>query len=1338
MRLICRIGTGAVAVLSSCVAFAAFETRVPRLDEPVWPELKSEFKAGENFKPRGHQMTTGVPFPGEKFKEAITTSVETVNGTPTFMLNGKPFFAMWGSLDAYSRTVAKTGHAEWGDKDINLFTVNDYHHYDWWLGKDKYDLQYLDWRARFQGCDNSDVYFIWDINLYPPKDWGDENPDELCRDDQGELVKSAPGKGGRCSYSFASRKAREEMKKAITAVIEHIESSPWANRVFGYRINSGTTIEWLGWQPKAGRLTDFSPVAKAAFAEYCKARGFEEVGREVPGYESRFGDFAGQLLFDPYKHIRYVLWNDFLSRQDAETLSDLCEHAKKVLKGRKVVGTYYGYTMTLHDGLGSQYRSHYALEYLLKRKPVDFLCSPQAYRARRLGGPNTDMKPFKALQDRGILSVIEDDSRTHNIWQWDTGTLQTITAEQSRQMLRRNTSICLCRNEPVYFYCICGGMEFNFPEYHLDAFKARAAGELALANGARRQAEVAIVSSEDAIKMQPLNRGTYERTGDLIQSYGPDGKVSTRESAGAVFGWSTFAANYEKWTRGGAPIDYLLAEDLANAKTDYKLYIFINAFLGDKKLVVAAEKLRQRKCTILWVYAPGWAGGGKVGTEPMKRLTGLDFTEIPGGGMAMAKMTDGRLMGAWSFTEPQPKTAAAQKVSPLYSAEGDEVLGRYEDGSAAVVVKRTGAATTIFSGPWCFDMPFVEDVYRRAGVHVYSTTRDPVEANSVFATLHARSPGRKTLKLPKKADVIVDVYAKKVVAEQTDAFSFDMKLHETRLFYYGPEARKLVETAVCGLETVTRRVKPVRFVTNDANRVFVDFGKDAFGWLEVKAPASSTGGVSRIILGEMSMFGNQVRTSCGGSIVAEESRLMIAGGERIYKAETPVNARNANYTAAFPPVRILEKYGVILPFRYAEICELPFVPRPEDLTMVAVNYPMDMTASSFRSDDPRLDRVYDFCKYSILATSFAGLYVDGDRERIPYESDAYINQLGEYAVHADPRLAKASIDYLSKWSTWPIEWRQHFVRMVWAAWMHDGDADFVRKHYELLKNDRLLLGYARATDGLLVTPHEWPANPRAIVDWPEVDRDGFAFRPVNAVVNAFHYRNLLEMADLALAVGKQDESQVFREKAERVRQSFNDVFYNSASGLYRDGVGTNHSSLHANAIALAFGLVPAERIDHVADWCVSRGMACSTYFAHYLLEALFVAGRAEAALKLMTARNDRSWLGMLDAGATMTMESWNREVKPNLDWNHAWSTSPLNAISRFVLGVTPLAPGMKRVRIAPQVGGLKAISGTVPTPNGPVSVQVDGGRLEVSTPVPAVVVWMGREHEVCGKGRFGE
>ena len=101
----------------------------------------------------------------------------------------------------------------------------------------------------------------------------------------------------------------------------------------------------------------------------------------------------------------------------------------------------------------------------------------------------------------------------------------------------------------------------------------------------------------------------------------------------------------------------------------------------------------------------------------------------------------------------------------------------------------------------------------------------------------------------------------------------------------------------------------------------------------------------------------------------------------------------------------------------------------------------------------------------------------------------------------------------------------------------------------------------------------------------------------------------------------------------------------------------------------------------------------------------------------------------------MCMESWNQEVKPNQDWGHAWSTAPLNIISRFVIGVTPLEPGARKVRIAPNLCGMEFIEGKVPVATGSVIVRAARDGLIVETPVPASVVWRGETHEVEA-GRF--
>jgi len=537
-------------------------------------------------------------------------------------------------------------------------------------------------------------------------------------------------------------------------------------------------------------------------------------------------------------------------------------------------------------------------------------------------------------------------------------------------------------------------------------------------------------------------------------------------------------------------------------------------------------------------------------------------------------------------------------------------------------------------------------------------------------------------------------------------------------------------------KTVQRHVAPVAVTTNAAGRVLVDFGKEAFGFLELLPPPGAEGDYD-VRLGELLKDGS-VNMKPGATIRAVRVKGRVAGAkDGVFRVPLVPDKRNTSGGREGGAIKIPAEHGVIMPFRYAEFAAAPFAVTKDSVRMTAINYPIDMTASSFACSDQRLVRIYDFCKHSILATSFAGLYVDGDRERIPYEMDAYINQLGEYAVHADYSLARASHEYLMLHPTWPTEWKQYSIRMAWTDWMWTGDTRSIAKFYGMLKDEKLLASHARASDGLLVSGGERGRHSLTnscgladIVDWPVHERDGFVFRAVNAVVNAFYYRNLLEMADIARALGKRADADMFASKAKQVYASYQKAFFDPARGVYRDGEGTDHAAQHPNIVALAFGLVPQEHRRKVADYCLSRGMACSVGFAQYLLEGLFDIDRPDDALAIMTSTGDRSWLGMLDFGATVTMEAWAVKYKPNLDLNHAWGTPPLNVISRYVLGVTPLEPGFEKIRVRPQVGSLKYVSGTVPTAKGPVKVEVRDRLLTVTVPAPARLEFAGHIRDV--------
>ena len=160
------------------------------------------------------------------------------------------------------------------------------------------------------------------------------------------------------------------------------------------------------------------------------------------------------------------------------------------------------------------------------------------------------------------------------------------------------------------------------------------------------------------------------------------------------------------------------------------------------------------------------------------------------------------------------------------------------------------------------------------------------------------------------------------------------------------------------------------------------------------------------------------------------------------------------------------------------------------------------------------------------------------------------------------------------------------------------------------------------------------------------------------------------------------------------------------------------------------GLVPADRLKAVGDWLAAREMDCSVYFAQHFLEALFATGHATRAIELMTAENDRSWIGMLNAGATITKESWNEGVKANIDWNHSWGTAAINVIARCLAGVTPATSGFGRIRVAPNPAGLAHFDAKVPTAKGTVTVRYAkcgaGERLEVDVPAPAEISFGGK------------
>ncbi|MBX2843782.1 MAG: family 78 glycoside hydrolase catalytic domain [Flammeovirgaceae bacterium] len=517
------------------------------------------------------------------------------------------------------------------------------------------------------------------------------------------------------------------------------------------------------------------------------------------------------------------------------------------------------------------------------------------------------------------------------------------------------------------------------------------------------------------------------------------------------------------------------------------------------------------------------------------------------------------------------------------------------------------------------------------------------------------------------------------------------------------------------------KIKPVTISKKDDGSYFVDFGKDAFATLRLDYKTDKAETLT-IRLGEKLLEGNIDRNP-PGNVRYQEIKLNVNPDKTNYQIELKADKRNTKSVAVALP----DSFPVIFPFRYCEIEGATSPIEKEAVTQVAYFGYFDYSSSDFDSSDDILNQVWELCKYSIKATTFAGYYVDGDRERIPYEADAYLNQLSHYTVDNEYAIARNTIEYFMDYPTWPTEWQLHMVLLFYQDYMYTGNTELIEKYYEPLKHKTLMaledeegfisthspklngnlmadLGFADTTQRL-----------RDIVDWPpaqkdtgwklatpEGERDGFVFKPINTVINSFYYQNMKIMAEFARVLNKSEEELDFKLRAAKVKKAINDKLYNKKGGYYRDGIGTDHGAVHSNMMPLAFDIVPESRKEQVAAYLKTRGMGCSVYGAQFLMEALYNAGASEYALELMTATHDRSWYNMIKIGSTISLEAWDMKYKPNADWNHAWGAAPANIIPRGLWGIQPLTPGFGKVIVKPQMGSLKNTTITYPTPLGQI------------------------------------
>jgi len=241
-------------------------------------------------------------------------------------------------------------------------------------------------------------------------------------------------------------------------------------------------------------------------------------------------------------------------------------------------------------------------------------------------------------------------------------------------------------------------------------------------------------------------------------------------------------------------------------------------------------------------------------------------------------------------------------------------------------------------------------------------------------------------------------------------------------------------------------------------------------------------------------------------------------------------------------------------------------------------------------------------------------------------------------------------------------------------------------------------------------------------DWGRQGSGGF-----NSELNAISYHALVSMASLS---SDSAQAQSWLAAAEKLKESYNALLYDSAAGLYRDNTTTSLHPQDGNSIALLYNLTlsasQAETISAalLRNWNVIGPVTpelpdtISPFVSGLELLGHFRTAQASTALELAT----RLWGYILNSpiltgstfveGMTANGSLYYRSTAGyNYDaaytsLSHGWSTAPVQALLTELVGLKITSMGGKTWTLSPQLASLINVEGGFETGLGSFSANV--------------------------------
>ncbi len=360
---------------------------------------------------------------------------------------------------------------------------------------------------------------------------------------------------------------------------------------------------------------------------------------------------------------------------------------------------------------------------------------------------------------------------------------------------------------------------------------------------------------------------------------------------------------------------------------------------------------------------------------------------------------------------------------------------------------------------------------------------------------------------------------------------------------------------------------------------------------------------------------------------------------------------------------------------------------------------------AFRCSDERLNQIWQTGAYTVHLCMQDYLWDGVKRDRLVWMGDMHPEVMTANSVFGNQEVIRKSLDYVrdhtpaNDWMNGICSYSLWWIIIQHHLYQWYGDKAYLQKQGIYLT---ALLDHVMAQ--MKGTREAYPEG--RFIDWPSNDQPAV----IHAGLQALSVRALEAGAEMAGWLGNPALKEKCLNVTRELRQYVPDMVDNS----------------QAAALLSLSGMVGAKEASAII---LKNGPeAFTSFMGYYLLEALARSGHYAEAMRLMSDY----WGRMLDLGATTFWEDFNYrdaknasridEVVPEGRFDihadggawcyvglrhsfcHGWASGPTAWLSAHVLGIEPVEPGFKTVRITPHLGQLEWAEGAFPTPYGVIEV----------------------------------